>query len=195
MKLPFLTPHFFWLKLVLLLLISLCANKKGGSIKVVSWRFDVTTDELWIFLHLKCFLICPASFTLIMIAVQKTLHICRTTYTMDAWHLCTANREAIWSGTMTSFKGIWCIALACTCKISIKTIVSPANALFAGTPTVLLQTLFVYAIGLSAAICSCRLSRPGSMCGTAGQGLLEAVCDDVGSRLKQGRCVAPDKEI
>ena len=33
------------------------------------------------------------------------------------------------------------------------------------------------------------------MCGTVGQGLLEAVFDDVGSRLKQGRCVAPDKEI
>lgn len=82
-----------------------------------------------------------------------------------------------------------------TCENSIKTIVSPANALFACTPTFLLQTLFVYAIRLSAAICSCRLSRPGSMCGTAGQGLLEAVCDDVGSRLKQGRCVAPDKEI
>ena len=46
MKLPFLTPHFYWLKLVLLLLISLCANKKGGSIKVVSLRFDVTTDEM-----------------------------------------------------------------------------------------------------------------------------------------------------
>ena len=37
---------FYWLKLVLLLLISLCANKKGGSIKVVSLRFDVTTDEM-----------------------------------------------------------------------------------------------------------------------------------------------------
>ena len=39
-------PHFYWLELVLLLLISLCANKKGGSIKVVSLRFDVTTDEM-----------------------------------------------------------------------------------------------------------------------------------------------------
>ena len=34
MKLLFLTPLFYWLKLVLLLLISLKANKKGGQKKL-----------------------------------------------------------------------------------------------------------------------------------------------------------------
>ena len=28
------------------LVLKACANKKGGSIKVVSWRFNVTTDEM-----------------------------------------------------------------------------------------------------------------------------------------------------
>ena len=45
MKLLFLTPLFYWLKVILIVIELILANKKGGSEKVVSSTFEKTTDE------------------------------------------------------------------------------------------------------------------------------------------------------
>ena len=46
MKLLFFTPLFYWLKVILIVIELIQANKKGGSKKVVSSTFEKTTDEL-----------------------------------------------------------------------------------------------------------------------------------------------------